>query len=191
MGCINAGAGVQDPMIRFPRFRRLRLTVNTGLFLAFAAVALALAGPRVAGGLRAQAPPLPTLRPVVGPVARIVDGDTFWIGEEKIRLWGIDAPEASTPNGPPATRYLAAVAGTHPLTCRQAGPPSHDRLVARCLDPWDRDIAEIMVGAGWALDWSAFSKGYYRPAQERAAALRAGAHRHALAAEAMSHESER
>ena len=176
-------------MIRFLRFRRPRLMLNTGLFIAFAAVAFALAGPRVAGGLRAQAPPLPTLRPIVGPVTRIVDGDTYWIGEEKIRLWGIDAPEASTPNGPSATRYLAAIAGKHSLICRQTAPPSHDRLVARCLDPWGRDLAEIMVGAGWALDWPAISKGHYRPAQERAAALRAGAH--ALAAEAMSHESER
>lgn len=176
MGCIDAEAGGADPMMRFLRFPRPRVTLNTGIFLAFGTVALALAGPRVVGGLRDQAPPLPALRPVAGPVTRVVDGDTFWIGRYKIRLWGIDAPEASTPNGPVATRYLFAVVANHPLTCRQAGPPSHDRMVARCLDPWGRDIAEIMVGAGWALDWPAFSRGHYRPAQERAAALRAGAH---------------
>ena len=176
MGCIGAEAGGADPMTRFLRFPRPRVSLNSGLFLAFGALALALAAPRVVGGLREQAPPLPALRPVAGPVTRVVDGDTFWIGRDKIRLWGIDAPEASTPNGPLATRYLVAVVGNHPLTCRQAGPPSHDRMVARRLDPWGRDIAEIMVGAGWALDWPAFSRGHYRPAQERAAALRAGAH---------------
>lgn len=163
-------------MMRFLRFPRPRVTLNTGLFLAFGAMALALAGPRVVGGLKDQAPPLPALRPVAGPVTRVVDGDTFWIGGDKIRLWGIDAPEASTPNGPVAARYLAAVVRDHPLTCRQAGLLSHDRMVARCLDPWGRDIAEVMVGGGWALDWPAVSKGHYRPAQERAAALRAGAH---------------
>jgi succinoglycan biosynthesis protein ExoI len=64
----------------------------------------------------------------------------------------------------------------HPLTCRQAGRPSYDLLVARCVDPWGRDVAEIMVGAGWALDWPEFSKGRYGPAQDRAAAPRAGMH---------------
>lgn len=161
---------------RFLGFPKPRLSLNTGLFLVFAAAAVALAGPRVIGGLREQAPPLPTFRPIVGAVSRVVDGDTFWIGREKIRLWGIDAPEAATTDGPAATRYLAAVVADHPLTCRQAGPPSHDRLVARCEDPWGRDIAEIMVGAGWALDWPEFSRGLYRPAQDRAAALGAGVH---------------
>lgn len=161
---------------RFLRFSKPRLSLNTGLFLVFAAAAVALAGPRVIGGLREQAPPLPTFRPIAGPVSRVVDGDTFWIGPVKIRLWGIDAPEAATPYGPAATRYLGQVVADHPLTCRQAGPPSHDRLVARCEDPWGRDIAEIMVGAGWALDWPEFSRGRYRPAQDRAAVLGVGVH---------------
>ena len=161
---------------RFLGFPKPRLSLNTGLFLVFAAAAVALAGPRVIGGLREQAPPLPTFRPIVGAVSRVVDGDTFWIGRVKIRLWGIDAPEAATTDGPAATRYLAEVVADHHLTCRQAGPPSHDRLVARCEDPWGRDIAEIMVGAGWALDWPEFSRRRYRPAQDRAAALGVGVH---------------
>lgn len=163
-------------MMRFLRFRLPRLSFGTSLFLVFGALALGLAGPRVTAGFRSSAPPLPRLQPVVGPATRIVDGDTFWIGREKIRLWGIDAPEATTPHGPIATRYLAEVVRRHPLTCRQAGPPSYDRLVARCVDPWNRDIAEVMVGAGWALDWPEFSKGHYRHAQDRAAVLHAGAH---------------
>ena len=51
--------------------------------LLIATPGLALAN---AGGTK---PP----RVVEGP-ARIVDGDTIWIGETKIRLYGIDAPEA-------------------------------------------------------------------------------------------------
>lgn len=163
-------------MLRFLGFRRFRFSLNHGLFAVFGVAALALAAPRVAEGFRERAPPLPVLRPVVGPVTRIVDGDTFWIGRDKIRLWGIDAPELSTVNGPPATRYLAQVVGNYPLTCRQAGASSYDRLVARCVDPWGRDVAEIMVDAGWALDWPRFSRGRYRPAQDRAAALRVGIH---------------
>jgi endonuclease YncB( thermonuclease family) len=166
---------------RFLRIRRRQLGLNASLFFIFGAVALALAGPKVAAGYREAAPPLPTLTPVVGPVSRVTDGDTFWIGRQKIRLWGIDAPEAATPNGSAATRYLAEVVAKHPLTCRQAGRPSYDRLVARCVDPRGRDVAEVMVGAGWALDWPEFSKGRYRQAQDRAAALRAGMHGQALA----------
>lgn len=161
---------------RFLGFRFQRPSFGTSLFVVFGAVALALAGPRLAAGFRQAAPALPAFQPVVGPVTRIIDGDTFLIGTRKIRLWGIDAPEAATPNGPAATEYLARVVANHPLTCRQAGPPSHDRMVARCLDPWGRDIAEIMVGAGWALDWPEFSKGQYRAAQARAAAQGAGSH---------------
>lgn len=176
MGCISAEAGGLWPMIRFLRFRRGRTPASAGLFLVFAAAAAVLAGPKVAAGYKAAAPPVPGLHAVVGPVRHVVDGDTFWIGHEKIRLWGVDAPEASAPNGPIATRYLRQVVARHELTCRQAGVPSHGRLVARCVDPWGRDIAEIMVGAGWALDWPKFSKGYYGAAQRRAVALRAGAH---------------
>lgn len=161
---------------RFLRFSAPRLSLNSSLFLVFAAAAVALAGPRVIGGLREQAPALPTFRPITGSVTRVVDGDTFWIGPVKIRLWGVDAPEAASASGPAATRYLTEVVADHPLTCRQAGPASHDRLVARCVDPWNRDIAEIMVGAGWALDWPEFSRGRYRPAQDRALAQGAGLH---------------
>lgn len=163
-------------MMRFLGFRRARSPVSAGLFIVFGAVALALAGPKVAAGYKEAAPPVPDLRLVVGPVRHVVDGDTFWIGDQKIRLWGVDAPETSTPSGPVATRYLRQVVARHQLTCRRAGAPSHGRLVARCVDPWGRDIAEIMVGAGWALDWPKFSKGYYRAAQARAVARHAGAH---------------
>ena len=30
---------------------------------------------------------------------RVTDGDTLWVGDERVRLWGIDAPEADTPEG--------------------------------------------------------------------------------------------
>ncbi len=36
---------------------------------------------------------LPALADEITGTARIVDGDTIWFSDTKIRLWGIDAPE--------------------------------------------------------------------------------------------------
>ena len=65
-------------------------------------------------------------------LARVVDGDTIWIGEAKIRLWGIDAPESGQtcimdsaspgPCGEAATAALKRLIGHNPVcstTCRR------------------------------------------------------------------------
>ena len=70
--------------------------------------------------------------------ADIIDGDTFRIGRQKIRVWGIDAPDDE--RKPYGTRALRQVLGAQTLTCRPVGA-SHDRIVARCTDPAGRDIA--------------------------------------------------
>ena len=60
---------------------------------------------------------------------RIVDGDTIWIGESKIRLHGIDAPEARQKClrgvgaayrcGEASTNALRTLVGSQPVPCRQ------------------------------------------------------------------------
>jgi hypothetical protein len=69
-------------VIRFLRIRLRQLGLNASLFFIFGGVALAIAGPKVAAGFREAAPPLPALTPIVGPVSRVTDGDTFWIGRQ-------------------------------------------------------------------------------------------------------------
>ena len=103
--------------------------------------------------------------------ADIIDGDTFRIGRQKIRVWGIDAPDDE--RKPYGTRALRQVLGAQTLTCRPVGA-SHDRIVARCTDPAGRDIAQTMVATGWALDWPKFSHGLYGPGEASARARRAG-----------------
>lgn len=91
---------------------------------------------------------------------RITDGDTFRCdGNLKIRLWGIDAPEAHTPQGPASTRALSQITHGKTLVCVAKGK-SHDRVVAQC---WigRMDVAGEMVRQGQAVDWPKFSKGYY------------------------------
>ena len=63
----------------------------------------------------------PVLADDITGTARIVDGDTIWISDTKIRLWGIDAPETKqtcTRDGKPwrcgeaATEALRQFIGT-------------------------------------------------------------------------------
>lgn len=103
--------------------------------------------------------------------ADIIDGDTFRIGRQKIRVWGIDAPDDE--RKPYGTKALRQVLGAQTLTCRPVGT-SYDRIVARCTDAVGRDIAQAMVATGWALDWPKFSQGLYGPGEASARARRAG-----------------
>lgn len=103
--------------------------------------------------------------------ADIIDGDTFRIGRQKIRVWGIDAPDDE--RKPYGTKALRQVLGAQTLTCRPAGT-SYDRIVARCTDAVGRDIAQAMVATGWALDWPKFSHGLDGPGEASARARRAG-----------------
>ena len=127
------------------------------------AAAAALSPPALAWPQRSPA----THELIVGR-ADIIDGDTFRIGRQKIRVWGIDAPDDERkPYGTKALR------GAQTLTCRPVGT-SHDRIVARCTDAAGRDIAQAMVATGWALDWPKFSHGLYGPGEASARARRAG-----------------
>lgn len=103
--------------------------------------------------------------------ADIIDGDTFRIGRQKIRVWGIDAPDDE--RKPYGARALRQVLGAQTLTCRPVAT-SYDRIVARCTDAAGRDIAQAMVATGWALDWPKFSHGLYGPGEASARARRAG-----------------
>lgn len=90
----------------------------------------------------------------------ITDGDTFRCdGALKIRLWGIDAPEAHTPAGPASTRALADLTIGQTLVCKSKGK-SYDRTVAQC---WigKTDVGGEMVRTGHAVDLPRFSRGYY------------------------------
>jgi len=77
--------------------------------------------------------------------ARVVDGDTIWISETKIRLHGIDAPEMKQ-------------------TCRTSKGNQQDRykrLLAVCyVGPFN--INEQMVTDGWALAYRKYSTDYVR-----------------------------
>ena len=100
---------------------------------------------------------------------RIVDGDTIWIGPEKIRLHGIDAPESkqtckravSTEYrcGEMATFVLAEIIGKRWVTCKGEMIDRYKRRISVCY-AGPNDINAEMVKRGWAVAYRRYSKDY-------------------------------
>ena len=91
---------------------------------------------------------------------RIVDGDTLAIGEVKIRLEGIDAPEtdqvcldadaAKWACGVVARDRLIAHVNGRSIECKHTGTDRYGRTLAVCSVAGD-DLNAWMVREGWAL----------------------------------------
>ncbi len=108
----------------------------------------------------------------------VIDGDTIVIGETRLRLAGIDAPELDHPWGERAKWALVALCKGQTITARIRPELSYDRVVAECFLPDGRDLAAELVRSGHALDWPKFSGGKYRhlePADARRRLWRAEA----------------
>ncbi|WP_316159786.1 thermonuclease family protein [Bradyrhizobium sp. SZCCHNRI20481] len=113
--------------------------------------------------------------------ATVVDGDTIEIHGERIRLWGIDAPEGDQlcrnsdsdlyPCGRQAAASLAALfhAIPRPVTCSPKSQDQYGRTVAVCLlGVPGPDLGQWLVANGHALDWPKYSQGRYGEAQRGA-----------------------
>jgi endonuclease YncB( thermonuclease family) len=114
---------------------------------------------------------------------RVVDGDTLKIDGERIRLYGIDAPELHQAcdngqwrPGPMARDALAALIGSQPVACWPITHDRYGRTVARCF-AGGQDLGALMVSSGWAWAYVHYSLDYL--AQENAAASEGlGVHGH-------------
>lgn len=134
-------------------------------------------------------PPEP---PAIVGRASVIDGDTIEIRGQRIRLWGIDAPESRQTCtrvgetyrcGQEAANALADLLQASTVTCQPQGRPDrYRRVVARCSitriigrDVRDRiDAAEHMVEQGHALDYPRYSRGAYATWQAEAQRDRRG-----------------
>ncbi len=113
--------------------------------------------------------------------ARIVDGDTIDVGGQRIRLFGIDAPESKQTCtvdgkawacGQEATWALAYELAEHWVTCQQRDVDRYKRIVAVCYVGTE-DVNAAMVRQGWALAYRQYSKDYV-PAETDAERNRVG-----------------
>jgi endonuclease YncB( thermonuclease family) len=100
---------------------------------------------------------------------RIIDGDTIEVAGERIRLNGIDTPEASQSClgdggkrwrcGREATLALTAIIGGQAITCKGDERDKYDRLIAVCF-AGANDLNGEMVRQGWALAYRKYSTDY-------------------------------
>ncbi len=116
----------------------------------------------------------------IGGKASVVDGDTIVIGDQRIRLYGIDAPESGqTCSGPRslkacgkiATDALSRIIGSQTVTCEQMDRDRYGRVVATCR-AGNTDISESMVAGGYALAFAKYSSRYVAAERQARAAKR-------------------
>lgn len=118
---------------------------------------------------------------IVGP-AIVVDGDTIRIGQERIRLLGIDAPEADQdcaagwregtwPCGSVARVAVIMLIGNQPVTCAWETRDQYDRALGICVTADGEQINRHMVEAGYA--W-AYLSDLYAPTEAEARAAERG-----------------
>ncbi len=144
--------------------------------LAIALAAAVYQAVREFGDMAARSKPPAQTGDAIEGRARVVDGDSLEIGGERIRLFGIDAPEgrqdcrdAQGRNfrcGDEARRALADMIGGRPVACTPVGE-SHDRAVSVCR-AGGRDLSEAMVREGYAVELPRHSRGRYRAAEREA-----------------------
>ena len=65
---------------------------------------------------------------------RVIDGDTFAYGAERVRIFGMDAPEATEAGGFEATQRLDLLLHEGPVM-----------IVPRAVDKYGRTVAEVYV----------------------------------------------
>ena len=99
----------------------------------------------------------------------MVDGNTFWISsaDERVRVWGLDAPEVDMPGGSRATATLRALIAGQQLTCRQRDIDRYGRIVGQCFGKpgtngfqiGDHASATVSQGVEIAFQSSSFGSG--------------------------------
>ncbi len=115
-----------------------------------------------------------------GP-ARVIDGDTIEVAGQRVRLHGIDAPEADQTCrlegqewqcGLVATARLIEATQGQDVRCEERDRDRYQRIVAVCF-VGDTDLNAWLASEGWALAYRKYSLDYVDE-EDRARASRRG-----------------
>jgi endonuclease YncB( thermonuclease family) len=115
--------------------------------------------------------------PDISGSARVIDGDSLYVGRIEVRLKGIDAPEYNQtcrvdggkwPCGREAASALRNLIRDRAVACDILGHDRYGRALGACR-AGNTDINETLVQEGWAVAF-----GGYEIAEARAAAQRKG-----------------
>ncbi|WP_343699743.1 thermonuclease family protein [Caulobacter sp.] len=110
---------------------------------------------------------------------QVHDGDTLRCGADRIRLYGVDAPEVKrgkTPAEPFAyeARDLLVSLTRGRVGCRIVDHDRYGRLVARCWSDATPDVNAALIRSGLTTEYRRYSKGAYASAEAEARQARRG-----------------
>ncbi len=100
--------------------------------------------------------------------AKVIDGDTIHINKDKIRLYGIDAPEKNQKCiidnnkwecGKQSSIELKKIINNQIIKCETMNIDKYNRYIAICYSK-NLNINQIMVKNGWAIAYRYYSKDY-------------------------------
>ena len=92
-------------------------------------------------------------------IATAIDGGTLEIGGTRYVLWGIAAPDPSTPRGWVTKLYVKVAVASGPVSCREKAPGRW-----QCLTTEGSDLGSLLVQTGQAQA----ADSYYRYEEDRA-----------------------
>jgi len=108
------------------------------------------------------------------------DGDTIRCGAERVRLFGVDAPEVrrgQTPAEPFAydarDELIRLTRGR--VGCRFVERDRYGRFVGKCWSSVSPDVNAAIIRSGFATEYRRYSKGLYAMAEGEARAAGRGA----------------
>lgn len=101
------------------------------------------------------------------------DGDTLRCGSERVRLFGVDAPELRRGKNPAEPLAYEARDELIRLTrgrvgCRFIDRDRYGRFVGRCWSEASPDINAALIRSGLATEYRRYSKGAYATAEAEA-----------------------
>ncbi|MGH1559617.1 thermonuclease family protein [Caulobacter segnis] len=108
------------------------------------------------------------------------DGDTIRCGNERVRLFGVDAPEVrrgQTPAEPFAydarDELIRLTRGR--VGCRFVERDRYGRFVGKCWSSVSPDVNAAVIRSGFATEYRRYSKGLYAKAESEARSAGRGA----------------